>query len=539
MFLTWVQAGTRQLPVRVDPPIGAPLGALVIVPSVGREYVVGFRTARALAIRAAERGLCAFSLDLTGNGDAPGLEGGMGDLPRLWVSDIEAVVDFVESAGFELIHSVGIRLGGTLLSEVRTTSGSRIAWEPINGKSFLRFHSRVRQLSIPTPVLKDCVELAGFTLDQIQAQSIADFSFPLDGAQGLRILREKEPRHAQFLGEASPHQTLILDQSIRHLLDDLELRPQPGAKVPAQRHRVEVKGQNGNSYTETHCLVGPDLLPGILTEPKRGEVRASVVFSAVGSELKAGPGGLWASISRNLAGRGIAALRIDRRQLGELVDVSRPGEPRPYSDESVDDVGRGAEFLAARFGRPVAAVGSCSGAWSSLRAAATYPIDRCVAINLLAWNADPGVFTEEFYQQALAYETEFASSDQEFEDGQKSGALRAARRGQLVVKHWVSCRLPLLRRVLRKDELGGSISEMLGPVPKTCSVDLVMGQWEYSRARRLGFDDVAWGKGVFSNIDLRVLSGLDHSLFSESAKRVMSEHLIADLERFAARDEFV
>lgn len=31
VFLTWVQAGTRQLPVRVDPPIGAPLGALVIV----------------------------------------------------------------------------------------------------------------------------------------------------------------------------------------------------------------------------------------------------------------------------------------------------------------------------------------------------------------------------------------------------------------------------------------------------------------------------------------------------------------------------
>lgn len=113
MQMTWVEKpGGQPLAVRLNVPVdGQAHGVLVLVPSIGRESVVSFRTMRAFAQLAADQGWAAVSFWLSGDGDS-------GPLPvdadpvQTWVADVEAVLAWSRRlVGDRPVHVVGLRLG--------------------------------------------------------------------------------------------------------------------------------------------------------------------------------------------------------------------------------------------------------------------------------------------------------------------------------------------------------------------------------------------------------------------------------------------
>ena len=94
------------------PNAGDARGAVVIVPSLGTEFIAAYPTLRVLAERAANAGFVAMRVHLTGTGDSGGsltdasLDG--------WVADIGDAVSTVRRKGADHVAVVALRVGAAI-----------------------------------------------------------------------------------------------------------------------------------------------------------------------------------------------------------------------------------------------------------------------------------------------------------------------------------------------------------------------------------------------------------------------------------------
>jgi pimeloyl-ACP methyl ester carboxylesterase len=97
------------------------------------------------------------------------------------------------------------------------------------------------------------------------------------------------------------------------------------------------------------------------------------------AEHRVGPGRFQVLAARELAARGIRAIRFDRRGTGDSTPV-RVGEPNLiFAEEWIDDVDSLVEHLVGD--APVAHVGLCSGAWVAARIADLRPTRLTVLLS--------------------------------------------------------------------------------------------------------------------------------------------------------------
>lgn len=533
--LTWLRSGDRWLSVRVDEPDGRlARGAVVIAPSFDREAVVSFRTTRALAARARDAGLVAYTFSWSGDGDTTELRP-EDDPARCWVDDLAAVQAHARDlVGPDApVHLVGLRLGACVLARLpRGGPGRRIYWEPVSGASFLRNHVLIRDSSVPVPVCGPGVELDGAMLTPTQAAGLRTLTAPSRTGidQGDVLRKEPDRRAGMRLALGAPYFAQVPLQSVREIVDALPL----GQARPLTQWRVEpaatIPGRTPDGrtvqVTETMCEIGPKRLPGIRTQAREVEDRAAVLFTAMGAEVKAGPGSFWARAARELALEGVVSLRADRGEIGDDADPNRAAEPRPYTEAAVTDVADAVRTLS-ECGLPIIGVGVCAGGWALLRAAGPeydVPLREVLGINLVHWHPDPSVYTEAFYAHYHGHESDDRPPPEEDEDlGDPSARPALGERvshAKEIALTELAIRYPRLRSALRKDVPLDLAEPMLRQVPRRTALTLLYGTQDHR---------IFVGKGGRRSLRSAQRRGLrlhvvhnpdvDHSLFAQRAQQ--------------------
>lgn len=545
MEMTWIVHSGRALATRVDEPAGgAARGAVVVIPALAREGVTSFRTMRALAVRCAEAGFVTYSPDLTGQGDSEALE--CDDAAATWRADVAATVRTARDRVGDLpVHAIGLRVGATLLPAVPPRAGEkRIAWEPVSGTSFMRRALAVRRLTIPLPSVSDGVELPGAFFTAAAAESIRGLAVPGEES-GVTVVRESDRATADRIAGVSPHYARIPVESLRAIVAMLpQNEPVPSVSLPrssgpgatSTTSTTSMRARSGAAVTETHVEVGPHALPGILTEPaesdqtrRAGQTGRAVLFTAMGAELKSGPGELWVEAARELAARGVVCVRADRRFLGDALDVDSLTEPRPYTRECIADIEDAVVWLRGRTDRPVTGVGVCSGAWSLLSAARSTPMQEIVVVNNIDWEPDPEAYDEAFYEQAFRFDVSMSDS---LVDEAVENAADGSMRGDWVrryrrLRHRLGVRFPAARARLRGEKAGSRVSALIDPVRAETTIRLIMGPKEISRLKFLdGENDIARARRRGQRVVLSAHEQLDHSMLSAGARRTLLHDLL-------------
>ncbi|MDO5628718.1 MAG: hypothetical protein Q4G43_10390 [Mobilicoccus sp.] len=522
-LMTWARPRTRPLALRVDRPRdGEASGALVVVPPPGRERVVTFRALRALAVVAARAGFVVLSPDLTGQGDSAPARGV--DLIEAWTADVEHVVALAQQlVPGRPVHTVGLRLGACLADAV-PTSGVRVLWEPIDGRIWLRRQRRLRTVALATPVVPDGTELPGLHLSDEDAASIATLTASDDADPSRLVRRETDRLVADQLFNTSPHGARIPAGSIAEIVDALP----HGDRGPMAAHawpEEVLMPTEGGVVVERWTELGPARLPAVFTRSASGTTGPALVFTPMGAELRSGPGDLWTDLARAVAADGGVAIRSDRRGLGDALDVTELGEPRPYVETAPGDVAEAARLVRTLGARTVVGVGLCAGAWSMLRAGddgGTVPFDRVVALNSVHWDDDVARYDEDFYEQAFRYEITPPS----VEDDVVPRLHDVRRRVLCALAH----RFPRLRAWYRGEDGSDHVGLLLGRTPAPTDVHLVLGTWEHSVFRaKDGQRAVRHRRGT----QVSVVPSLDHSLLATESRR--TAHALVQAELAAAQ----
>lgn len=558
MHLTWVTGSGRALAARVDVPTSPEVvGAVVVVPSFGREAVVSYRTVKALSVRAARSGFIGLSFAFSGDGDSECLRP-QDDPQAAWVADLGSIAALARDlVGPEApVHFVGLRLGSAVLSALPATGpGERVHWEPVSGRSYLLTHSMLRRQSARAALQPGTVELDGIALTESQAKGIAAMRAPRASRHGIgaadpqSVRLETDREAGKRLALGAPFYARVplgsIDEIIAGLSRGAPRRPNPWTPSTT----LEIARPGEPRIRERWCTIGPDALPGIVTDSPDVAPRMTTVFTAMGSEVRSGPGNLWTILARDLAASGTVSLRADRRFLGDSVDPDATQEPRPYTDRSVADVAAAIDH-ARSFAPtgPIIAVGVCAGAWSLLRALGETRVDRVLAVNPVHWNPDALAYTEAFYRTyhrelsqaviedsaqtppASTSERTLTSKARDMTTAGVCAAQRLVRRA----RHRLALRYPVLRTLIRRELVPEHVGDLLGVVPPRTAVMLAFAPEDH---------DVFVGKGGpkavrranahGADLTVAVDPAIDHNLFAASGRRYISDLLRAEVETAA------
>ncbi len=562
---TWVTASGRALPVRVDaPPSGLVRGAVVIVPSLGREAVVSYRTVRSLAVRAARAGLVALSFSLSGDGDSEDLRPG-DDAVAAWLADVRAVESMArELVGTELpVSLVGLRLGGALvqnLAEQRAASassaevppgvpGACVVWEPVSGVSFLRHHIQLRSSGVPGTPVDDGVELDGYLLSHAQADSLRTLPAARRNRASGPALQPLAPGETHIRFEADRRDSVRLALGATYFahvplgaLDEIvAMLPTATSRPvapwsPVQQARLQVVDEQGRTHEVLETLVeaGPSRLPAIVTSAPGVRPRHGLAMSAMGAEVKWGPGRVWSRAARVLAPAGVLSIRADRSLIGDDVDPDDAHEPNPYTDAHVSDQGSAVTALRAAAQRlwpdgtaaalPMAVAGVCAGTWSQLRAAAEHPVDLVIAVNPVHWNPDASLYTEAFFDHYHGEEAPELDNPSDSPSPGMREVVRDPKRAVATAKglfsREIAIRFPRIRSMLRPEVPVDKVRYLLDDVIGGTRVHLVFGTEEERIFNGKG-GRRAMTRAARRDVPVVIerLGNLDHSLLSEKARR--------------------
>ncbi|MCA0438465.1 MAG: hypothetical protein LCH98_18700 [Actinobacteria bacterium] len=564
---TWLP--TAPIAVRIDRPAdGLAAGAVLVLPPFGHERVVGLRTARVLAMQAARAGFVAVSPDLPGDGDSPATSAQLvvtaqpvaaaqpaatpEPFAAAWPAAVAAALAYARAmVPGRLVHAVGLRLGACLVAGLPAQPGElRVLWEPVTGRAATRRLRGLRRHSVPVPVVEDGIELASRHLSTaelraLEALTLPDTDAPDTGTPGHLVRREVDRRVANRIATTTPYAARVPQDAIREIVAGLPLGP----AAPIEAVPLRATATVADGVRETLLVLGPRRVRAVLTQadvpPHDARPhdapptpRAVLAFTAMGSEFATGPADLWAREARRLAPYGVVSIRADRTGLGDAINPDDPYQAAPYTDAAAADC---AELLAmaqtVAAGAPVIGVGVCAGPWCLLRAAEVAPPTAVLAFNQVHFAPEESYFDDQFYRRWNGTD---ARRDAPFEPAPAGASLVPA---SLVPEsptggRWRALRRTALERwpslaVLRHPhEARDRVGRLLARVPSGVDVTFVSGPWESRFFEAKGGTSHLVQRG--GRIRLTVEPNLDHSLVSETARRLASRHLDALLSRFGA-----
>lgn len=389
---TWFRSRSRTLEGWVHrPDDGRVVGAVVIAGPFAHEALVAYRAIRVLAVEAARRGFVAVRFSWSGTGDSEPAPGDVA-LAAAWQEDLAATVELARAtSGIEAVDAIGVRFGAAVVDASDVPFRTRVLWEPLGGRAFLRMQSSLLKMHLPPefPRARQGVELCGETLGEEDATSVRALPDPRahTARHAARVVVEDDPQTSAHLFGGSPQDARVPLPSLALLLDALD--PSPASALPEwspERELISEDPATGRRLRQTFVDVGPHRLPGIITEPADGPTAASAaMFIPFANEPK-GVDRVGRATSMRLGGGGIPTLRADRRGVGDAADPRDLAEVPTFTHDAVDDVAQFASWLAERTALPVVGIGLCSGAWLVARSASRTRLERVVLVNNQAWS---------------------------------------------------------------------------------------------------------------------------------------------------------
>lgn len=526
---TWFPSGSRTLEGWVHrPDDGRTVGAVVIAGPFAHEALVAYRAIRVLAVEAARRGFVTVRFSWSGTGDSEPAPADV-DLATAWKEDLTAAVELARAAsGVDAIDAIGVRFGASVVAAADIPLRTRVLWEPLGGRAFLRMQSSLLKLHLPAgfPLTTQGVELCGYTLDDAAAAALRTLPDPRSAAtsDGIRLISDDQEAADELFGR-EPQFARVPLSSIENALDALE----PGESVALpewapERELVHLDGPSGARLRHTFVEVGSSRLPGIYTEPVDAPRAATAALLVPFSNDPKGVDRITRATSVRLARIGVPTLRADRNGIGDAANPRDLIEVPTFTEAGIDDVAQFASWLSERTGSRVTGIGLCSGAWLLARAAAAVPFRQLIMINNLAWGMSTRHYTKRLRADAAAPQTPGSVAA---DATAKVGPLRRLRRG-------VRAHAPYLIRyrlfsLFHLDEIAETLLEA---VPEQTSITMLFGtdgdqrSWQAARGpdsvRRLGRQ----GRRIEVEYDERA----DHALMSEAGLELYLDLLDREFE---------
>jgi len=410
----WFGAADAPLAGFLHHPPGATRGAAIICPPFGYEEVCSHRTLRYLATRLAEQGILTLRFDYEGQASSGGESGSPAALGQ-WRSSVTAAIQEVRGLGMPSPAVIGVRLGAALACEALAHDahlGPLVLWAPTtSGRRAAReFHA----LSLITPGSRSPGESLNVLGHPVAEQTLAQLRQwrPLEGIPSShpvllvesRGWRDTESTRAD-LTAAGIHPHIVNVPGTAEVLErDAELVTVPTQLIArivtwvsshAGSARMDVATVSRSSersidtpegtVREELVAIPPRQLHGVLSGPEDEKCDSVVLFLNNGVAPARGPGRAWSEYARSLASSGVASLRLDLSGLGDSPDSAGPPVlvGQPVSPRAGVDTQNAIKWLRKRGYRRVVVVGLCSGGLISLLAASSGKLDAevLVAIN--------------------------------------------------------------------------------------------------------------------------------------------------------------
>lgn len=533
-FSTWITRGPRAIPARISLPPGNAYGALLIIAPCGVEFTSSYRVVHAIRQRAVEAGFAVCLPDLTGHGDSWSADG-ISDLAGAWAEDAEGCLDELADRLPDLPrHIVGLRLGAAIAFRA-DREANRIYVNPIGGRSFLRYQRLLKQLTYPPASAHDnSWEIPCLSLSEAQAASIRNLTIPASIADADIVIDDGFTRSQ----DDYPGDSVIVpidDQSVRRIVASM---PRALEGVPAAWPQVcstLIDHEPGGAVLETFRMIGPNALVAIETRPLAvPSAGVGLVFTAMGAELRSGPGAAWTICARRAAAQGISSIRADRRLIGDMVNTSESRSPNEYTEEAAEDVREAIRALDGADVSEVAVVGVCAGAWLSMRAAHHARVSAAISINSLLWSREAKHCYKSLKPGPPGSATSTTSrSDVDLSKTSLATFLRKRISVSVLPRlKRISARHQHLRSMVLTARGRGFFAPVLSSIPTRTRTIVVLGNDEHSLFRRIGGTAAIRTLRVArrQRIELMHAPCLDHAVHSEKARSAVIDLIIAEAE---------
>ena len=398
--------GSLHTPTR-EPGRGA---AVLVCPPVGRDARCAYRPLFLFAEALAAQGFPVLRYDHLGGGDSMPLDAEADHWP-LWAAGVVQAAAFLRThSGASRLVVVGLRIGASLAALAAPAvrpDGLRLMAPTASGKAWVRELQMAAAMVGLAPPADGSVEIDGLRLSRATLDSVQSFELnrlARIAAPTFLATPTPDPRLAQALG---PAVTTAPFEGYAELFKEAHLNALPEAVFAAasawlQRLAAETpvaapaaappRAQLvGQGWSERPVAFGAGLR-GVLCLPARRGPGPAVIFGNTGGDPRAGIGGFATRACRELAGRGVAALRFDFAGLGESESPGEAWRPHVYETSRTQDLLDAADLLASHGYDEAVVAGVCAGGYHALRALIEAPrFCRAMAINSwLVWRAhDP------------------------------------------------------------------------------------------------------------------------------------------------------
>ncbi|WP_423368774.1 serine aminopeptidase domain-containing protein [Burkholderia sp. LMG 32019] len=406
----WLHEGTRT-------------HGIVICEPLGHEALWLHKLVRALAEHLSDRGFPVLRFHYPASGDSLGDERDPNRFDGMVDSVRHAVRALRERVATDSLTLVGVRAGAAvaLLAADEIPGLTRfVALAPVvRGRSYLRELSSVGQrwldnvpptvrhavrdetpLNVLGHVYPDDLVAALRRIDLCQSAGqlrtlparallvdapYGDGAALSDALQARGVVANVHPCADWAVAMREPIWSRLPDTLLDTIAAWIDDDPDATVRVSAPGPGSDVV-LTGNGSVERVIRVGTRQLIGVLCEPTEDIVRAAaptLLITNTAANPRVADGRLAVRLARALAARGICSLRIDSSGIGDSSERVRDDQLEiPYSDQMIVDMVSAANWLKDTGHHQVVAFGICSGAYTSLHAAARGPFAGVITVNL-------------------------------------------------------------------------------------------------------------------------------------------------------------
>lgn len=382
------------------PASGSLSGAVLLVPTIGREARAPRRAFRELAHLLAAEGKASLRFDYEGTGDSS-REFGESDQVQAWIDSVAHAHHFLASLGVESIDAVGIRLGAALLGVSATRHelalSSMVLWDPSDsGRHYLRELAALESIrrSDYVPMDDGSIQTAEYVFSPQMADDLARVRLsgvPLAARFAARTLvierddRRVPSRLRTRLEHEGAEWALTTEQAAMLDVDPLEavmphatLRqiaqwlskdaspPQPLLNHDLQSSALVVDDAE-HAVRERFVELGERRLFGIVSEPVDGSSAPWVIMTNVANEEHIGTSRAWVELARQWSSAGFRCLRFDLSGLGDSPWALGETDHEMYDPLWLEDMSDVTAW-ATRDGADTIFVGMCSSAYFAIEA---------------------------------------------------------------------------------------------------------------------------------------------------------------------------